>query len=162
MEGEEWLTDWLTCSAYIHTVSCLKLCCSLGIAKGAYDSAEIDWTWLTNGHFDRAQLLLRTLLVLSIESEFVKEVYIFQERYCGSLNVNWLQSYKLSKLVDDPIVQESTLGHLDSGWVAEFFSNIQIWQLITLQPVELQRPTVPLWKDLNLFNIQLHNFNLEV
>ena len=30
---------------------------------------------------------------------------------------------------------------------------LQFLQLATLQPVDLQRPTVPLWKDLNLFNI---------
>ena len=41
---------------------------------------------------------------------FVKEVKIFLKRYCGSLLVNWLQNYKLSKLEDDPIVQESKLG----------------------------------------------------
>ena len=28
---------------------------------------------------------------------------------------------------------------------------LQLWQLVTLQPVDLQRPTVPFWKDLNLF-----------
>ena len=28
---------------------------------------------------------------------------------------------------------------------------LQLWQLVTLQPVDLQTPTVPLWKDLNLF-----------
>ena len=28
-----------------------------------------------------------------------------------------------------------------------------ILQVVTLQPVDLQRPTVPLWKDLNLLNI---------
>ena len=26
---------------------------------------------------------------------------------------------------------------------------VQLWQVITLQPFELQRPTVPFWKDLN-------------
>ena len=29
---------------------------------------------------------------------------------------------------------------------------LQLWQLVTLQSVDLQRPTVPLWKDLNLLN----------
>ena len=43
------------------------------------------------------------------------------------------------------------------GKVAEFFSNLQLWKLVTLQPVDLKRPAVPLWKDLNLPNIQ--NFN---
>ena len=37
-----------------------------------------------------------------MESVYVREVQIFPKRYCGSLQVNWLQSYKLSKLEDDP------------------------------------------------------------
>ena len=50
------------------------------------------------------------LLVLLIELGFVKEVEIFPNRYCGSLQVNWMQSCKLSKMEDDPIVRESNLG----------------------------------------------------
>ena len=50
----------------------------------------------------------------------------------------------LSKLVDIPIVQESTPGHLDSGSVTEVFSNLQLWRLVTLQPFDIQRPTVPI------------------
>ena len=37
------------------------------------------------------------------------------------------------------------------GWSAEFFFDLQLWQPIKLLPSDLQRPTVPLWKDLNLF-----------
>ena len=48
--------------------------------------------------------------MLLIEIEFVKEVEFFPKKYCGSLQVNWLQSYKLSKLQDDRIVRESRLG----------------------------------------------------
>ena len=36
------------------------------------------------------------------------------------------------------------------GRLAEFFSNLQLWQLVTLMQIDLQRPTAPLWKDLNL------------
>ena len=36
---------------------------------------------------------------------------------------------------------------------------LQLGQLVTLEPVDLQRPTLPLWKDLNLLNI--HSFNSE-
>ena len=43
------------------------------------------------------------MLVLSIEIVFVKEVEFFPKRYCGCLQVNWLQNYKLLKLEDDPI-----------------------------------------------------------
>ena len=55
---------------------------------------------------------------------YFKEVDIFPKRYCGSLWVNWLQSYKLSKLEDDPIVQESNPGRtcvVRLGPGAEFF-----------------------------------------
>ena len=38
-----------------------------------------------------------------------------------------------------------------------FFSNLQLWQFITLQPFDIHRPTLPLWKDLNLLNI--HSIN---
>ena len=41
---------------------------------------------------------LKILLVLLIEIVFVKEIKISPKRYCGSLQVNWRQSYKLSKL----------------------------------------------------------------
>ena len=50
------------------------------------------------------------LLDLSIETLFVKEAKIFPKKYCGSLYVHWLQSYKLSKLEDDPIVRVSNPG----------------------------------------------------
>ena len=40
----------------------------------------------------------------------------------------------------------------NSSWVARFLLNLQIWQLVTFQPFDLQRPTIPLWnwKDLEL------------
>ena len=50
------------------------------------------------GHFDRAKIALKILLVLLVNIKFVKEVQVFPKSYCGSLYVNWLQSYKLSKL----------------------------------------------------------------
>ena len=45
------------------------------------------------------------------------------------------------------------------GRSAEFFSNLEHWQPVILMPVDLQRPTVPLWKDLNLLN--KHKLNSE-
>ena len=44
------------------------------------------------------------------------------------------------------------------GRKAEFFSNLQLWQLVILTPLDQQRPTVPLWKDLNLFNKLMFNY----
>ena len=71
-----------------------------------------------------AKPILRIPLELSIEILYVKEVEIFPKRCCGSLYVNWLQSYKLTKLEDDLIVQESNpsrthVARLGPG--AEFF-----------------------------------------
>ena len=34
---------------------------------------------------------------------------------------------------------------------------LQLWQLVTLQPVDPQRPTVLLWKDLNHLKIEIFN-----
>ena len=34
---------------------------------------------------------------------------------------------------------------------------LQLWKLVTLKPVDLQRLTVPLWKDLNLKKINTNN-----
>ena len=45
----------------------------------------------------------------------------------------------------------------NSGQAAELFSNLQIWQFVTLQPFDLLRPTVPLWKDLDLV-ANIHSF----
>ena len=39
---------------------------------------------------------------------------------------------------------------LDSGRAAGFFLDLQLWQLVFLQSFDLQRPAIPLWKDLNL------------
>ena len=67
---------------------------------------------------------LKILLELQIEIVYIKEVEIFPKRYCRSLWVNWLQSYKLSKLGNDPIVWESNPGHTRVVRVvpgAEFF-----------------------------------------
>ena len=101
--------------------------------------------------------MLRILLGLCIKSLCVEKVKIIPKRYFGFLFINWLQSYKLSKLEDVPIIQKSTSGHLDSCCAAEFFSHPQLCQLVTLQPVDLQKSTVPLLKDLNPLNIYIVN-----
>ena len=66
-------------------------------------------------------------------------------------------------------LQAVNVGGLPIGWpratrvrigrLAEFFSNLQHWQFVILMLVDLQRPTVSLWKDLNLLN--KHKLNLE-
>ena len=37
------------------------------------------------------------------------------------------------------------------GRLAEFFSSLQLWQLVTLESFDLQRCTVPLWTRSNIF-----------
>ena len=62
--------------------------------------------------------------MLLIEIMLVREVEIFPKRYCGSLQDNWLQSYKLSNLEDDPIIRELNPGRtrvIRLGPGAEFF-----------------------------------------
>ena len=51
------------------------------------------------------------------------------------------------------MILSAALVWFEVGRLAEFFSNLQLWKLLTLTPVDLQRPTVPLWKDLNHLNI---------
>ena len=46
----------------------------------------------------------------------------------------------------------AALVYFELGRGKNILSNLQLWQLATLQPVDLQRPTVPLWKDLNPLN----------
>ena len=42
------------------------------------------------------------------------------------------------------------------GWMAEFFSDLQLWELLLiLQPFDLLRSSVPLWKGLNLLNLHI-------
>ena len=59
-----------------------------------------------------------------------------------------------TKLEHNPIVQDSNPGR---WWVVRHWPSGRIsfrppkWKLVTLQPFNLQRSTVPLWKDLNLF-----------
>ena len=45
------------------------------------------------------------------------------------------------------------VGQLASRLQAVNGSNLQHWQRVILTPVDLQRPSVPLWKDLNLLYI---------
>ena len=52
-----------------------------------------------------------------------------------------------------------TSDHTRAAWVRFPYNRIilQLWQLVTLQPVDLQRPTVPLWKYLNLLKNTISN-----
>ena len=71
-------------------------------------------------------------------------------RYFGSLWVNWLQSYKLSKLEVWKKFCCAAWVEVARGRLQDNGIILQLWELVTLQPVDLQTPTVPLWKNLNL------------
>ena len=105
------------------------------------------------GHFDRAQPIFKILPVSGAETMFTNRSRSFQR---GALDLCRSMSCKFTvcqTLLDSPIIQDSNPGctHLVqirlSGWI---FSNLQLWKLVTLQHFDLQRPTVPLWKGLEL------------
>ena len=56
-----------------------------------------------------------------------------------------LQSFDPSNFKDDKFVWYSNLEHTH---LAESISNLQVLQLVTLQSLEPQKLTLPLWKDL--------------
>ena len=62
-----------------------------------------------------------------------------------------LQSVKLWGLFHHPGLEPGppVRGLTMAKW-QNFFSNLQLWQLVTLQSLVLQRPTVSLWKGLSL------------
>ena len=101
-------------------------------------------------HFEWEKPIAASLL----SQNYVNYVNIFPKRYCESLLVKGLQNYDSSNFEDDPMVQDSNLGRIQVVWIwqgGKFFSNLQLWQLVTMKPFDLQRPTVPLWKDLYPF-----------
>ena len=87
---------------------------------------------------------------------------IFPKRYCESLYVKRLQSYQLSKLEVWQKVLPCGRSRTRRVWPG-FESRpiliiLNVWRTVTLQPFDLQRLTVPLWKDLdsvvNIFSAQ--------
>ena len=67
-----------------------------------------------------------------------------------------MQSRGQSNFEGDAIVWDLKMGCLRivGGLLSGiFFLNLQLWQLVILQPINLQRPIGPLWKYLRLFKI---------
>ena len=72
----------------------------------------------------------------------------FQRKYCGSLYVNWLQSYNLSKLeVWQKICPRPISNHMSVAWVR--FSDdriiVQLWQLVASWPKEATKKVFLAW-----------------
>ena len=83
-----------------------------------------------------------------------QKLCFFPKRYCESLLVKGLQSYSLSNFEDDKIVRDSNpscMHVVRRGPGNRIFSNLQLRQLVALQPFNLQKLTIPLQKDLDLF-----------
>ena len=92
-------------------------------------SIPLNWTWVCWGGWD----LSKEVLWVSVGQLASK---------LQAVNVGGLKNIQ-------PIGRFEPGSPADRG-SAEFFSNLQHWQLVILMPVDLQRPTVPLWKDINL------------
>ena len=62
-------------------------------------------------------------------------------------HASWAENLKMIKLSGTQTWAADVW--FDSSQLAEFFLNLQLWQLVSLQPFNLQRPSVPLCKDLD-------------
>ena len=83
------------------------------------------------------------------------EIKTYFENYASPINQRYLlQSYKVSKLEDDPIVQKLNMGGplvVQLRPSGRIFLKPQLWQFLNLQAVNLHTPTVPLWSNLNQY-----------
>ena len=71
----------------------------------------------------------------------------FKMRYITSLNSQWIQRYKPSKLNGLKNVRFSTK--------RTFFSIVALWQLVSLEPLGVQRRNVPHFKGLIYAKVEL-------
>ena len=97
------------------------------------------------GDFERETPILKILPV-----SWSKTILTTGPRYCGSLWVKGLQNYKLSKLkVWKKICSwlESNNSRVAQVQVLDDLIILKVWQTVTLRPFNLQRPTVPLWRE---------------
>ena len=91
-----------------------------------------------------------------------KRFKIFLKRYCESQWVKGLQSCSPLNIEDDQNCPGLKPGPYTSGLTLatrqNFLFNLQLWQLVTWEPFDIQRPTVLLWKDLesivNILSVQ--------
>ena len=77
--------------------------------------------------------------MLSLRSFQIGTVVLCRSTGC---KVKCCQSWRIILLSRNGT--KATHSWFEVGWVADFFSNLQLWQIVTLQQVDLQRPTKPL------------------
>ena len=116
---------------YINTIEMRSLWMEIKYIKSA--TRLLDRDWVNKGGLD----LFKEVLWVSVDQLASK-----------------LQPVKVGALKKILPLSRPRAARTRLGLRGRIFSNYQLWQLITLQPVDLQRPTVPLWKDLNLLNKQ--------
>ena len=104
-------------------------------------------------HFDRAKPTLKLLLASWTFYSFLKGFRSFNAKNLESVGqraAKWL-AIKLWEWFD--FAQNRTRADwptgAGAGWQT-FACDLQLWQLLTLKPCYLQKPTLPLWKDLTL------------
>ena len=108
----------------------------------------VNWVTLTEHNLSSkfCQSLEQKLCLQTGQDLFKEVLWISVGQWAANL-----QSVKLSWMVQSSRTQTRAARiWFEYGWVAEFFSNLQLWKLVTLQHFDLQRPTVPLWKGLEL------------
>ena len=103
--------------------------------------------WESKTFLKNANSVVNWTCIFQGGSDLSKEVLCFPV----SQRVAKLQSVKLWGLFHRPGLETGppTHGSTMAEW-QNFFSNLQLWQLVTLQSFVLQRPTVSLWKGLSL------------
>ena len=82
-----------------------------------------------------------------LSRNYFKVFKIFPKLYCESLLIKGLHSYGLQTLrMNHPGLEHKlhTCSVVRPWPGSTFFSSLQLWQLVTLKPFYLQRPTVPL------------------
>ena len=109
----------------------------------------VNWVTLTEHNLSSkcCQSLEQKLCLQTGQDLFKEALWISVDQWAANL-----QSVKLSWMVQSSRTQTRAARiWFGYGWVAEFFSNLQLWKLGTLKLIDLQRPTVPLLEDLTLF-----------
>ena len=117
-----------------------------------YNISIVEMGSLWNGqiNLDNASTLLDRDFVNRRGLDLLKQVFWVS---VGQRTVK-LQAVKVGDPKNPAASPESN--HMRPSWVRVPDDGImfKVWQATTLQPFDLQRLTIPLWKDLNLLNIQ--------
>ena len=121
------------------------------LTKGRHHPVRMFWYIEILFNYCTASRVFK-LLDISLQFCLVKRSFhICIVSLCSSNGCRVVVYWTLKLIMSSRSWPRAACARFDSRWAAEFFSNIKLWQLITLQTFNPQRPTIPLWKDLNLF-----------